>query len=512
MRTVALEEGVGFSTLSRWAKEESRGKIASARAPLSVAVSSTAGAVGVALKSASFTPAAIEYGVSLMIQNPRLGIRDCYLELANQAQQRGWEVGSEASWYRIVRQVPPTVWAYASGGQRALEALVMPPVQRDFTAYHVHEMLVGDQHIFDYIVLDDDGQPVRPNIFAWGDFRSRYFSGLWPVLGPYDKWAVGFALRESCKWGIPRCLYNDNGKPERSNYIAALRQQLSGYTAFQRWGEDDIDQRYAKPRNAQAKPIESWFYHAVERPLMQKNLPGYARRDVDEKTNDRIQEMLREELKGRKLLHFKEFFEVFLSCMDQWHSHRMSEANIVPREEFMAGIATAPLVKLDEQTLDFLIFPSEGRLVRDSCVKMKLPGWGVCTWYAPELSGLCAHGHKSRVEVKYNPYDPSRAYVLDRDSTELICVAERWEKINPKDSSALGQKIRRQRQLIGWWKAIADDLSSKAQPKTIKLSPYTPAAREAQKQIDLRDEVVISRAAVQNRLIAVAQERAKKAL
>ncbi|WP_352403019.1 hypothetical protein [Pyramidobacter sp.] len=85
MKRVAQETGIGFSTLSRWAREERQGKAAGARAPLRVAVSSRAGAVGVALRSSSFTPAAIEYGISLLMRNPRLGIRDSYLELSNKA-------------------------------------------------------------------------------------------------------------------------------------------------------------------------------------------------------------------------------------------------------------------------------------------------------------------------------------------------------------------------------------------------------------------------------------------
>ena len=59
--------------------------------------------------------------------------------------------------------------------------------------------------------------------------------------------------------------------------------------------EEQIGHKKAKPRNAQAKPIESWFFHALENPLMQKNLPGYSRQDKkDEKRNEFIQATLRE--------------------------------------------------------------------------------------------------------------------------------------------------------------------------------------------------------------------------
>lgn len=109
------------------------------------------------------------------------------------------------------------------------------------------------------------------------------------------------------------------------------------------------------------------------------------------------------------------------------------------------------------------------------------------------------------MEVKYNPYDPASAYVLDKESSELICIAERWEKIDPKDGTALGRKIRRQRQLIGWWMEIAADLSSRAEAKPVKLSPYTAAAQAAAAQKRLKEDVAIDRAALQARLIELAQ-------
>ena len=37
--------------------------------------------------------------------------------------------------------------------------------------------------IHGYTVFDDDGTPIRPQMFGWADFRSRYFSSIWPVMG-----------------------------------------------------------------------------------------------------------------------------------------------------------------------------------------------------------------------------------------------------------------------------------------------------------------------------------------
>ncbi len=484
---VAKEEGVSLPTIYRWAAEAERGKVTSDKAPVALAVKAESGPLRVAVKSRCFPPQALEYGISLLMKNPRKDVKCAYAELEIKAATEGWEMGSLRSFYRAVHQLPQAVSILASAGRRGLEAVAKPALGRDMSKVNVYDILIGDQHIFDYIVVDDDGEPVRPQMFAWVDAKSRFFSGIWPVMGNYDQFAVGFALREACRYGLPKSLYNDWGKPEGSNYIEQLRRQLSNKTAFKNGYDelwDVLPQVKAKPRNAQAKAIESYFFHAFENPLMQKGLPGYARRDTDDKKNEFIQESLRKQTKGKKLLHVKAFLEIVLEVVDDWHKHIMTEDRTIPEEVFAGGISH--LHRFDDQTLDFLFWPATKRMVRNSKIQMTLPGFGKREWCAPELSAFCSRGKREKVEVRFNPYDASKIYVLASDTQKLICIAEEWGKVDPFDREAVSDKIRRQNQIVGWWRDIFRQLS-KPEIRIHRFTPYKGAAAEVVKLEEARD-------------------------
>ena len=514
MKLVSEEEGVSQPTIYRWLTDADRGKITSDRAPLPVALKVESGPLKVEVKSRSFSPVALEYGLSLLIRNPRMDVKYAYETLCEEADAKGWETGSLNSFYRAYRQLPEAVLVLSESGRRGLEAIAKPAICRDMSKVNVYDILIGDQHIFDYVVFDDDGEPIRPQMFAWADAKSRYFPGIWPVMGNYDQYAVGFALREACRYGLPRSLYNDWGKPEGSKYIELLRRQLSNKTVFKQ-GYDEIDdilpQTKAKPRNAQAKAIESYFYHTFEGPLKQRGLPGFARRDKDDKRNDFIQEALRKQTKGKKLLHVKAFLEIVLEVLDEWHKHTMTEDKTVPEEVFSGGIER--LHRFDDETLDFLFWPTAKRHVRNSMIEMTLPGFGKCQWQAPGLSALCRRGKSVPVEVRFNPYDDSKVYVLDIESQKLICIAERWGKSNPFDKADVSDKIRRQNQIVHWWVDIVKQLD-RPEIKIQRLSPYEGAVAEIRKLEETQksyEAVAVDPADVDRKIIKLSEELDKKA-
>ncbi len=450
----------------------------------------------------------------MYLNHPLMNVNEIYDQLADKAKAEGWDIGSLQSFYRMTQQLPDPVTTFAKCGPRGLEALIKPPIFRDFSKYHVYEVLVGDQHIFDYAVMTEDGDVVRPQMFGWADFRSRYFSGFWPVMGNYDKYAVAFALREACRWGIPTMLYTDWGKPEGSGHIQSIRRQLDGFTAFCNWddiNEVGVPQKKAKPRNAQAKPIESWFYHALERPLMNRNLPGYCRRDRDEKRNEFITETLRKETRGQKLLPAQAFFEIVLATLEAWHNHVMVEEKIVPAEVFETGIHEAPIAHFDDATLDLIFLPAERRQVRNSMIQATVPGHGKVKWYAPELSALCRRGKKQSVEIRFDPYDPAYAYILDIESHEMICVAERDGRVDPHDMETVSDKIRHQNRLMKLWKEISTTLAKDVERRIQRISPYTKTAAEIAEIDTMREAKAVDAAALDRNIISLAQQRARLA-
>ena len=498
---LSRDENVSVPTIYRWVKESKRGKVISDRAPVPVALEASSGRISVTVRSRSFAPQAMEYGIALLMGNQFMDTKTAYNELAVEAANKGWEIGSLQSFYRAVSSLPDIARILTQRGKRGVEAIIKPAIYRDITAYGVYEELVGDQHIFDYIVLDADGEPIRPQMFMWGDTRSRYLTGIWPVMGNSDKYAVGLSLREACRWGIPQTLHTDWGKPECSKYIQQVRRQLAGFTAFQSgesWmsGElSELKQYKSKPRNAQAKPIESWFRHAIEKPLMQMGLPGYARRDQNEKRNEFIQSNLRSDIKKQNLLPATEFFEIVFKKVQQWNSHGMSDKSI-PEEVFMGGIEAANLYRFDDRSLDFMILPSEKRKVNKSLVGINIGGT-VIKWHSPALALM----NGKAVEIRYNPYDIERAYILDINTHELIDIAQSWDKVDPHDKDAFVKKIRIQNALLKDLVNIGGQLASKTQTRIHKLTPYAAAAAEAVKLDSQREELVINSADVDSKII-----------
>ena len=487
--SISRRENVSVPTIYRWLKDAERGKVVSDRAPVPVALEASGEHLRVSVRSRSFAPQAMEYGIALLMQNQFLDTKTAYMELAVEAEKQGWEIGSMQSFYRAVSSLPEIARIYTQRGKRGVEAIIKPYIERDNTKYGVYEELVGDQHIFDYIVLDADGEPIRPQMFMWGDTRSRYLTGVWPVMGSYDKYAVGMALREACKWGIPHLLHTDWGKPECSKYIQQVRRQLTGLTAFKDgdsgWMGEPLRQYKSKPRNAQAKPIESWFYHAFEKPLMQMGLPGYARRDFNEKRNDFIQANLREDIKKKNLLTAKEFFEIILQKTREWNSHTMTDKS-VPEEVFLAGIENAGLYQFDDQSLDFMFLPAEKRKVNKSLVGINIAGV-VRKWHSPALALM----NGKTVEVRYNPYDIERAYILDINTHELIDIATAWGKVDPHDQEAFVKKIRIQNALLKDLCNIGGQLAGRVRTNLHRITPYAQAAAEAAGLDAAREELVI---------------------
>jgi hypothetical protein len=82
---------------------------------------------------------------------------------------------------------------------------------------------VGDQHRFDFWVVDDDtGEVFRPEGYFWQDLRTRIIYGA-AVDCRYDAWLIGLALRVGIAiFGAFGSIYTDNGRPELSRYLAGI--------------------------------------------------------------------------------------------------------------------------------------------------------------------------------------------------------------------------------------------------------------------------------------------------
>ena len=63
--------------------------------------------------------------------------------------------------------------------------------------------------------------------YKFMDFRTQM---VWCSVAykHYNRYTIGQALLNAVRWGLPSVLYTDWGKPEKSNYVTLLMEQLTG--------------------------------------------------------------------------------------------------------------------------------------------------------------------------------------------------------------------------------------------------------------------------------------------
>src|SRR5574343_750460 len=261
-------------------------------------------------------------------------------------------------------------------------------MRRDLLAFESLELLVGDQHIFDWLVRDDVGNAVRPECYAWFDMRSRMWLGLALELGHYNKFTIGRALIDACRYGNPTYIYTDLGKPELSRYLAELRTNLTACRGGERvaaiselrdlrlldtdepWlsaaiardtgdtgdagvaadaapdaGAPDAGftgHRKARGRHPRSKPIEGYFA-ILERQLYRRlGGLGYCKKQDNPDDNLKLEQGLRADAQAGRLLHYTEFAALVAEVVNWWNSHELSTDRIVPSREFFDDLARHP--------------------------------------------------------------------------------------------------------------------------------------------------------------------------
>jgi putative transposase len=265
-----------------------------------------------------WSPEAVDYycGLRLKRANRKMDAKTIYAELVVEAERRGWTIGTPQSakwWYK--KKVSPLMEAYSTGGLRQLDNL-LPSVFRNYADLAPFEMLVGDQHRFDFWAIDDDTlQLVRPECYLWIDLRTRLIYGI-AVDRRYDAHLMAQALRHGLiSWGAFGSIFTDNGKPELSKHIMGILANMRSLGL--EWAQtidlpiDTLDydgdeiqpcviipgtHKKAIVKNAKSKLIERAFQEVKRALINFIKLPGYVKnmrgdihaQDIDEEEVKRL--------------------------------------------------------------------------------------------------------------------------------------------------------------------------------------------------------------------------------
>ena len=148
-------------------------------------------------------------------------------------------------------------------GEKAFRDRCVPYIMRMYDKLEANDCWIADNHTFDIISLDGKTKH-RLYLTAFLDAKSGVLTG-WNITDSPTSQSTVLALRHGImRFGIPKCIYVDNGR-EFLNFDvggkghrtrASDANKSNPTTIFKRLG---IEMRNAIVRNARAKPIERTF-------------------------------------------------------------------------------------------------------------------------------------------------------------------------------------------------------------------------------------------------------------
>ena len=408
--------------------------------------------------------------------------RNAYRRTAEEAQKHGWRIGSESSAYKYLSNLSPVLIEYASGGNRALDNKFW--ILRDLSLLRPFQIVVGDQHRFDFWCEDENGKLFRPECYLWLDMRTRLVYGL-AFDRHYTASTVIRALRVGVEhFGRFECTYNDNGTAERSAWTDLVVEQLQTYGM--RWGDDianlykddesgmytvrddegsivayakDRAEWYEKNRrifaqvkNAKTKPIER-FFSTLEQLLRDQCLPGYVKElNLSAPEEEEAARRLAWQKKNGYMLSFNEFILAVARAVDQYNNRRHSSLGRSPVEELeLARRNGWRQTFLNPADIEYLFFNRTYAVVNGDRIRLNgkyFSGPPLTQEMVLHNRGSLINLNKKRVEVRYNPDNlDAGVYAIDPRTKEAI-VLHQVQAIDMFDADAFRREIQLKRQQI----------------------------------------------------------------
>jgi len=439
----------------------------------------------------------------------RLTVKEIYYRVSMQAEAMGAKIGSLRSLQRIIKELPDKLDIYRRRGRRGLDTEVGPPVLRDYSDLEANEFWVGDQHRFNFFVLDPaDDRIFRPTGYLWQDLKTRGVSGV-AMDEDYNRFTIGKALRMGIVddddnlgiYGIPGSVYTDWGKPELSNYLTAGGlldiKVRSNDAEFQMWFENafekeyrgiyselDVNQIRAIVRNSQAKLIERTFQE-IERGLLAKGIPGWSGNRVGS-LEDPDKDELKLIRKQKSYIKIDEFWQFVLEVVKKYNntSHGgRGMRGMSPVETFQTclnnGYEPATITKISADIL--FLMPAQRKV---SKIGIRINNE---QYYDAKLVDLIGRN----VEVRYDPAD--RTFIQVFYKNKFICTATPYIYSSMKDPALTRERIEFKRKIIKDVMTEINEKISKADKiilpgERIQKTRFDRAAEQQQKERRIKRE------------------------
>lgn len=429
-----------------------------------------------------------------------------YEDTARVCQATGWQCGSYRSACAHLRSYERSGEGQAAVTMNHKEKDYQDqcelPILRDRTTLQPMELICGDHHQFDVIVMWPDGQMVRPWLSAWIDVRTGLWLGLTVCKSP-DAKSIADSLYATIKrLGVPQNVYIDNGKayrakilrgekfegdeigridlePQVQNTLAALQQGLYG----------DSRQVHALPFNARAKIVERYFGIGGFSDWC-KTLPGYTGRRYDN-----MPDKTRKLVKARRVMHLSDFLFAFMKEVKRMNMRPSRGAGMGGRSpvevmDWFVRNGWKPHRVLDERLLDIMAGRKTERIVGRLGIQHFGTVGDPLYYYDERLRAI----QGKKVTVIWSDADmvvrkswadneegaryravPSKLMVYHEG--QFICEALPVERTRYLDDPEVEGKLREQRRKR---KAVRDDIQSMNQfAEYVDINPEDAAELES---------------------------------
>lgn len=429
-----------------------------------------------------------------------------YKACVEKAKYENWKIGSKSSAYEILKELHPLLETYARGGRRSIDNYFY--IKRDSNKLNPFQIVIGDQHIFDYWIADyDKGLIRRPECYLWLDMSTKLVYGI-----SFDKHYNSSTVRESLRLGLKRfgafdCTYNDNGSSECSKAInemiddlhlyqmeakdiAQLYKKEDGTYAIEDDDENLIDSAtnikewhrkhrriFAGVKNAKAKDIER-FFRTLESRLTDRHLPGRVAsfRNVSAAVDEVERQRLENQKDRHELLTEAEFIKVVIEEINAYEEDYHSTLKMSPRKNLMKRIEEGFSPRfIDHKVIDLICSQRLKRKVIKA--RININNFSYIGENLSTVNGVLNDVGLSRyegklVDIRYLSYNPDVAYALIEDTVRPL---RKVQSITMLDDESMLEALKAKKEQI---KAVTSAFLSLSKPES-----KTPILHKKNKEI-----------------------------
>lgn len=362
------------------------------------------------------------YLLKFMLHQNKFNLGKAYELICIELKSKGFTEISSLSAYRRVWQYVVSnhaeMVAFARGGMKYALDTQLPHITKDLTRLNVGDVIVGDGHTLDFMVLNPlTNKPCRATLVGFEDEASRDLIG-YEIMVTENTQSIASALRHAIinLGKMPKIVHLDNGRAFKGKtFTGDVDFASSGIQGL--YAKLGIKTTFSKPYNGRAKNIERFFNEFTG--SLAKLMPSYIGNNIqNQPASTKRNEKFHKIIQGDYVPTIAETKAI----IDEWLNkvYRQRRALNAPEKTIAQYVAEGKGKGVDINLLDDLMLVSEERSIHKGAIRL------FKTWYySPKMVGL-----NQKVVAKYDMFDLSYLKIFSLKG-EFICKAERAEAVHP---------------------------------------------------------------------------------